>query len=218
MSLVLLLLLGSGAPSQGALAGLLETLAAAERGKDTLGSCAYSERTVIEELDGEGRVVGTVVREYAVVLGRERQRRVLTSERFEGEPSSAFRKRPDDEREEDARQRLAFHPDERARFSFELAQGAPGTLALRFAPETPDRHRLRGTALLDADSKRVRVVEGEPTRLPRFVDRLKLRYEFAATPCGDLPVRVRSEGEGGVLFVKKRFRTTTELSGHRVGR
>ena len=48
-----------------------------------------------------------------------------------------------------------------------------------------------------------------PSKLPALLDEFQLHMRFAQTPCGLQPVKLDMKGVGGLLFVKKRFRTST---------
>ena len=78
----------------------------------------------------------------------------------------------------------------------------------------PDR-RIVGTAWLDVKSGAPIVLEFEPRPLPKHVKDMRTRIRYRRTPDGGwYPVEMVTTGEGGFLFVKKRFRNKVELSKH----
>jgi len=204
------MLLSSTPETQSRLEALLQTLGQRELEREAR-TCRVLERTVVEELDGDGEVKGKVIREYTVTHDRTGPRRTLKSETFEGDPSGMFRQRPKEEKPEPS----PFHPKAQALYRFEL-EVKPGatTGTLRFTPKKLHERRMKGTAHVDLTSSHILSMKIEPSDYPMGLDALTMNVTLADTACGRQPVRVTTEGEGGILFLRVRFRSDTSLSGH----
>lgn len=85
----------------------------------------------------------------------------------------------------------------------------------RFEERVSRGRRIVGTAWLDAKSGAPVVLEFEPRPLPKHVKNMRTRIRYRCAPDGGwYPVEMVTTGEGGFLFVKKRFRNRIELSKH----
>ena len=174
-------------------------------------TCAFEERTVVHELDSDGKVKGSVIREYDVSLDAEGHRRVLKNESFEGDPSRLVKQRPKDSEEKP--HPGPFHPDERPHFQFELVSLDKGRAVIRYTPKEPHEKRMQGTVVVDVPKAMPLRMEMEPSKNPRFVKALKLDITLAQTACGPRMVKVTTRGSGGMLFFKARFHAETTLTG-----
>ncbi len=71
----------------------------------------------------------------------------------------------------------------------------------------------RGEATVDPDKGEVLEVRARPTKLPAFVDEIAFRLELGlVTRAGPTPSALEVDGEGGVLFYRKRVRIRTGFS------
>ncbi len=85
----------------------------------------------------------------------------------------------------------------------------------RFEEQVPGGRKIVGTAWLDVESGAPVVLEFEPRPFPKHVKAMRTRILYKSTGDGGwYPVEMVVSGEGGFLFVKKRFRSTIRLSKH----
>lgn len=205
----------AGAPE---LSSTLEALGREEARKDALGICRFVERVRVEELDSDGKVKGAVVREFAVERGVGTYRRTLLSEELTGELNGKLAERNDPTPEQVEASRSPFHPEAQRHYRFEgpTAEGE-GRVAVSFRPHAKHPQRLVGRAVIDAETERILSISGVPSKRPMFVDEVKVEVDFAPTACGVTMVRSRTRGEAGALFMKVRFRISSELREFRAG-
>lgn len=204
------LALGAEPERSAELEPLLDTLGRQEERRAAT-RCRLTERTVLEELDGDGKSKGKIIREFLVTQGQGEPSRELKSERFEGEPSSMFKQRPKQEKPHPG----PFNPSERPHYRYELlAAKDPGAAIVRFTPLKPHERRMRGTAIVELPSGTLKEVSLEPTKYPFYLDALRVKVLLGETACGHQPVRFQVYGRGGILFVKARFRSDTSLEEH----
>ncbi len=185
---------------------------------------AMTVTSVTEERDGKGRV--TFSRERVqrmaqqegkqaseLVLWRENGKDVTAEQRAEaqkrstegaGDKLSAFE--------------LPFTPENQPRHRFSVvgpdAQD-PRKLRLRFEPAgARDPQVLRGEALVDPESGHVLQLRFQPSKYPSMlIDRLDVEMDFRTHPeVGAVVSRLVVDGEGGLLFFKKRGRSTVTFS------
>ena len=226
MALFLLLSLPAFA-DEDPLAELLPRLAAAEQareqrrqGRTTLAT------TVWEELDDEGKTksrlesvernewregkrASTVVR--ATQDGKDITGKVR-EQRAKEEKARAERKEKHFQLDY-----LPFSPREQGRYRFEV-KGPDSRrhhlLRIAFAPkdgESPDG--LVGEALVDGSRGELLRISTRPTQLPKLADKVDITLEFDASGAqGRELSRILATGEGGVLFIKRRVRSTTTFS------
>lgn len=209
------------------LAELLPRLAAAEQareqrrqGRTTLAT------TVWEELDDEGR---TKSRLESVERNAWREgRRASTVVRATQDGKDVTGKvREQRAKEEKARAEskekqfqldyLPFSPREQGRYRFEVKgpdSRQPHLLRIAFAPrdgKSPDG--LVGEALVDGRRGELLRISTRPTQLPKLADKVDITLEFDTSGAqGRELSRILATGEGGVLFIRRRVRSTTTFS------
>lgn len=185
---------------------------------------AMTVTSVTEERDGKGRV--TFSRERVqrmaqqdgkqaseLVLWRENGKDVTAEQRAEAQKRSA----------EGAGDKLSafelpFTPENQPRHRFSVvgpdAQD-PTKLRLRFEPAGKrDPQVFRGEALVDPESGHVLQLRFQPSKYPSMlIDRLDVEMDFRTHPeVGAVVSRLVVDGEGGLLFFKKRGRSTVTFS------
>lgn len=180
-------------------------------------ACTLTERTVVEDLDDKGAPKGKVVREFRVTQREDGPLRALREEQIEGDPSALFTRKPEEQGEKP--KPGPFHPSQRSHYRYTL-DAAPGaeTATLRFVPRKPHADRPKGSAVVDLRGRKLVRLSVEPSKYPAFLDELRMQVTMRDTPCGRQPSHVVSEGEGGIMFMKARFRSDTQLSGHALAR
>lgn len=89
----------------------------------------------------------------------------------------------------------------------------PDLLHVHFEPKKASTKLMAGEAWVDEASASVRHLEVHPSINPTFVQKLEIRMDMTFDPeHGNLPSKMELEGEGGMLFIKKRFKATTLFS------
>ncbi len=211
--LLMALLLGA-TPNPPSLEALVTRLGEEEKARSAQ-TCAFVERTAVHELDSDGNVKGSVIREFDVTFEPTVHRRALRSETFEGDPSRLLKKRPEDTA--DKPQPGPFHPDEQPHYTYALVSHEGARAVIRYTPKEPHEKRMKGTAVVNVPKARLLRMEMEPSENPKFVKSLKMDVTLADTACGQRMVKVTAKGAGGMLFMKVRFRTESTISGFKPG-
>jgi hypothetical protein len=209
------------------LAELLPRLAAAEQareqrrqGRTTLAT------TVWEELDDEGK---TKSRLESVERNEWREgkrastvvRATQDGEDVTGKVREQRAKEQKDRAESKEKQfqldYLPFSPREQGRYRFEVKgpdSRQPHLLRIAFAPKdgkSPDG--LVGEALVDGSRGELLRISTRPTQLPKLADKVDITLEFDTSGAqGRELSRILATGEGGVLFIRRRVRSTTTFS------
>jgi hypothetical protein len=84
-----------------------------------------------------------------------------------------------------------------------------------FILKKKDASVIKGTAWLDAESGSPVVLRYTVSPLPRMLSQMKTTLHFARGPAGEGFVsEVSVEGVGGILFIKKSFRTVIAMDGY----
>ena len=184
--------------------------------------CAFREVIKTEELDDRDNVWGWM----AYVKDVEQQGLDLTSKVVEvntggHEIDSRMKPKRDEELTEDDKRRRRefrsqFYPDQQPKYRYTLQTAAdPRQVTITFEPKEPTPERFRGSAVVDVETAQLLSVDVVPAQLPAFISRLQTHLEFVDTACGRQLSRMKVRGAGGVLFVRKFFRSATERSDFR---
>jgi hypothetical protein len=213
------------------LPALLQRIGESTPGMDYLVKERVREMTVTsrtEERDGKGRVTHTY----------ERVRRMRHED---GKQTSELLRALDDgrdvtaERRAEAQKRAAEQQDAAKKeggLSFELPFTKENQARHRFTvlgPDAQDGRLLRvgfepagerdpqvmvGEALVDSQSGQVRQLRFRPSKFPSLlIDRLDVQMDFREQPgVGAVVSRLVVDGEGGLLFFKKRGRSTLRFA------
>jgi hypothetical protein len=108
--------------------------------------------------------------------------------------------------------KMPFRPEEQGKYAFTLkgpAPGDPSKLLIHFAPAgKPATELLVGHALVDPVKGEVLKMTSRPSKYPTFVSNGSGEIDYGATPFGPVIVRSSFQGEGGILFLRKRVRGT----------
>jgi len=180
---------------------------------------AMTVTSVTEERDGKGRVTQTRERVQRMeerdgkraselVLARDNGQDVTAQQRAEAE------KRGKEQADKSSSFELPFTPENQARHRFSIvgpdAQD-PSKLRLRFEPaDAPGPQVMQGEALVDPERGHVLQLRFRPSKFPSMlIDRMDVEMDFRAHPgVGAVVSRLGVEWEGGLLFFKKRGRST----------
>lgn len=201
---------------------LLDRLAEHQTRVDVfLGEASLVTTTTNREVDARGRPVHVIE-----VVTRTRQ--------VEGEEQVALVRVREDgvDRTDDYRRRGEI-PDGRSDGGSQINLGSPFSEALRrryrfgpvspvsaerphlirisFAPrETAAQGLLIGEAVVDVSRGEPLSITARPAVLPTLATRVDMKLEYGLrSPVGPLLSRVEADGEGGLLFIRKRVLSTT---------
>jgi len=114
--------------------------------------------------------------------------------------------------------KLPFAAGQQPKYDFFLAEADevhPGRVRIRFAPKNGEtaENLYVGEAWVDAKSATVLTMGFKPTKLPFLVSDVNVQLEFGAmTPIGPSVSTIALDGEGGLLFVRKRFRIRAKVA------
>lgn len=221
-----------------ALAPLLQRLAEAERARKARSEGRATETTIVtEELDKEGKpekrtemVLRRTVKDGQATT--ELVRQLVDGKDVTEEHRKKFEERQRERKAQAAKDKAAgkesrrglsfdmspFAAGEQPRYAFEplpaRPSDPPGHQRIALRPRgKAEETMLKGEALVDVAAGELVRFDGTLAKLPRFADRVQLTLEFGPTelPGRDL-TRTRMEGEGGLLFVRKRVRSDTRIA------
>lgn len=198
-----------------------------ERGR-TIEAFTGDARVVVEvradELDGDGKVVSTDLSRFRLVKkGGETVGTELLLKSKDGKDVTAEAKAEQQKKDEGEKKsvgfsaRSPFHPDQLAKYRFALLappKDEPGLVRIGFQPageKTPEL--VMGEATVDPATGELLASTMRPSKNPRFVDHLVMDLEYGAvTPAGRVLSRLTARGDGGFLFIRKRFAVVTTFS------
>lgn len=189
-----------------------------------LAQCTYTGTTRNEDLDSKGKPtsVSETIERISWENGAQRKQLVKASrdgldvtreETGRREKADTSREPPGKSKQQsttlalEAPTELANQP--RYRFSVAgTAPGQPGGLLVAFEPRGPATVDTNiGEALIDSSAASVSLIRFHPAILPAHTDSMSVAMEYAAPfQDGFALSSVTIEGEGGILFIHKRFR------------
>ncbi len=109
-----------------------------------------------------------------------------------------------------------FAPKEQPRYTFTALGSDPagaGRVRIGFAPKKAADMEMKGEAVVDSSTGRIRSMTMTPAKLPAMVQALEISMEYGnGTDDAPLLSVMKMHGEGGILFVKKRFRAVTTFT------
>ncbi len=112
--------------------------------------------------------------------------------------------------------RMPILADEQPRYAFEQlevdhADGARVRIA--FVPKVPDYDTIDGSIWVDTRTATVLSAAFKLSKTSMFLDDVHFKMEFgASTPVGPAVSTIVSDGQAGVVFLRKRFRVIATLS------
>jgi hypothetical protein len=93
----------------------------------------------------------------------------------------------------------------------------PAIVRIAFVPRIPADDTIEGSAWVDSRTGTLISAGFKISKPPVFVDYVHVQLEFgASTPLGPAISKVVADGNGGVLFFRKRFRVAATLSDYRL--
>jgi hypothetical protein len=116
--------------------------------------------------------------------------------------------------------RIPIRADEQGRYVFDQVETDGQDLTrvlLTFVPKERTAETIEGSAWVDAATGTIFSASFKLSRPPMFVDFVFFSLEFGVpTALGPAVSKVSIEGKGGILFLRKHFRATANLSDYRI--
>jgi hypothetical protein len=174
---------------------------------------AVTMTSTSEELDSDGKVVHTRVR--VIRTGKTDE---LISATDDGKDVTAEKKKKFEERAREHKEELKLDSPFAGKVQDKYVFGDlgpdkadPSLTRISFAPKEGKSEEVAiGEATVDAATGEPVRFQLRPSELPRFADHVLVRIELGAkSGVGRRVSKVSVEGDGGLLFIKKRFRATT---------
>jgi hypothetical protein len=186
---------------------------------------SYSIDGRMEMLDGEGkansvkemtaRVEANGVDAHFVVV-----RYVEDGEDKTADAQKEARKKAQERKSEHDSKHLSIPilAEEQPRYVFDQPESDPADPArvrITFVPKVPKDDTIEGSAWIDTRTANLISVGFKISKPPMFVDFVHVTLEFGApTPIGPAVSKVVADGDGGVLFFRKRFHAIATLSNY----
>jgi hypothetical protein len=178
----------------------------------------------VEELDKEGKVQHTQLVTLRLTVAKGAQRGEVLSASRDGQDVTEDEKKAQAERQAKADQdpkgrmgqrqqlTLPFAADAQPSYAFEVLgpdQHNPAYQRIAFSPRGKKSKDLWvGEAVVDPEAGQVKWLKQRPSELPAFVEHIDMVLEFyASTSEGSAISTVHMDGEGGLPFFKKKFRS-----------
>jgi hypothetical protein len=133
----------------------------------------------------------------------------------------AARRAQDRKAERDQKRfRIPILADEQPRYVFDQVEADPrdpAVVRITFVPRIPQDDTLEGSAWVDSRTGTLISAGFKISKPPIFVDYVHITLEFGApTSLGPAVSKVVADGNGGVLFFRKRFHVDATLSDYRL--
>jgi hypothetical protein len=130
------------------------------------------------------------------------------------------REREEKRKKEKKHIRIPLLATEQPRYVFdqvEVSPSDPSRVKISFVPRAPDDDTVEGSAWIDATTGSLISVGFKLSKTSMFVDYMHFTVEFGeTTKLGPAVSRVGVEGQGGILFFRKRFRGTAKISDYAI--
>lgn len=182
---------------------------------------SYTIEGRMENVDGNGNA--NVIKELKAHVDADGTIAKVTVERYtedgEDKTDEARKKARDRERKPATAKpkfRMPVLIEEQPRYVFDQVEvdGAdPSRVRIAFAPKVKDDDTIEGSAWVDTKTGTLISAGFKLSKTSMFIDHVNVTVEFGApTALGPAPSKVVMDGEGGVLFFRKRFRGSMTVS------
>jgi hypothetical protein len=186
---------------------------------------SYSIDGKMELLDRDGKP-GSVKEMNARVEADGKDARFVVVRYIEdGEDKTAdaqkdAQKRAQERKKEDKRRlSIPILPEEQPRYVFDQLESDPADptrVRITFVPKVPDDDTIEGSAWVDTKTANLISAGFKVSKPPMFVDYIHVTVEFGApTQFGPAVSKIIADGDGGLLFFRKRFHGFATLSNYR---
>ncbi len=116
--------------------------------------------------------------------------------------------------------RMPILAEEQPRYVFQQLEADtadPARVRIGFVPKVPDHDTIEGSVWVDTRTATPLSAGFKVSKTPVFVDYMHFQLQFGApTALGPAVSTVVVDGNGGVLFFRKRFHVTATLSDYRI--
>ncbi len=141
----------------------------------------------------------------------------------DGEDKTADAQKKARERAQERKSKKSFPipvlAEEQPRYDFEqieVDERDPALVRIAFVPKVPEDDTIEGSAWVDSRTAMLISVGFKISKPPMFVDYMHFTVEFGTpTVIGPAVSKVVADGEGGLLFFRKRFHAIATLSDYR---
>jgi hypothetical protein len=201
---------------------LLERLAhQAEAFAQVEKSASYRQETVIEELDGDGKVSSTETQVARVVNDGKTTRTVLEKCIRNGQDVTAEEQQKDHKDDVDVSISFPAFTSSPTDYTYDQVGVDPADatkVKIAFTPKKPTKETIEGTLWADTATGAVLSVGARFTKTPMFVDWAHFTVEFGAkTPLGPAMSRLDFEAKAGFLFLmRKHLRGSITMTDYQV--
>jgi hypothetical protein len=124
------------------------------------------------------------------------------------------------ERKSEKKFRIPVLADEQPRYVFDQVDvdpRDPAVVRIAFTPKVPEDDTIEGSAWVDSRTGALVSAGFKISKPPVFVDYVHVQLEFGApTSVGPAVSKLVAEGDGGVLFFRKRFHVSATISDYRL--
>jgi hypothetical protein len=214
------------------LASLLEGLAKHTDVLKPVYDRGFTRTTRIEELDKSGRpesVIETVERvtrndgrEERQLLRAVRDGKDVTEELRQKRAERAASGKSGGQQEVSFSAQSPFRRSEQPKYRFSLAgrdPGNPGRVRIAFEPKgQPSEAVVQGEAVVDAAAAVPVLIRFRPSVYPKHVQKMNMELQYGvSSELGPLLSAISVDAEGGLLFIKKRYRTKSTFSDYSAG-
>lgn len=214
------------APPDPALAGRLAAYAARLDSMRT--HATYTIDGELETLDRGGNPDSLKTLKARVEADGTFSRLVVASYAEDGEDRTEYARKKARERDEKRKKekdskkriRLPILASEQPRYVFdqvEVDPADPSRVKISFVPKVPADDTIEGSAWVDARTGGLISAGFKLSKTSMFVDYVHFTVEFGeTTSLGPAVSRVVVEGQGGILFFRKRFRGTARVTDYAI--
>jgi hypothetical protein len=186
---------------------------------------SYSIDGRMEMLDGEGKANSVKEMTARVEADGVDARFVVVRYVEDGEDKTAdaqkeARKKAQERKSEHDNKHLSIPilAEEQPRYVFDQLESDPADptrVRITFVPKVPKDDTIEGSAWIDTRTANLISVGFKISKPPMFVDFVHVTLEFGApTAMGPAVSKVVADGDGGLLFFRKRFHATALLSNY----
>jgi hypothetical protein len=189
--------------------------------------------SVMEELDGNGKVSSTMVEQARVEADGKAAHQVVEKAVKDGKDITAeeqekVKKEEAEEAESKKKGKNGDGPE--LAFPFSTTAGNdyvydqvnvdaadPTRVEIAFTPKKPSKHTVEGKAWVDTTTGTIISAGAKLSKPPTFVDWVHFTVELGAkTPLGPAMSHLTFEAKGGLLFIHKHVRGEVKLTDYRV--
>jgi hypothetical protein len=183
--------------------------------------------SVMEELDGDGKVSSTMIQQSRVEADGKTAHQILEKAVKDGKDVTAEeREKAKKEEAEETAKKDAKKGDPELAFPFSSATSGeynydqvsvdaadPTRVEIAFTPKKPSKRTVEGKAWVDTTTGTIISAGAKLSKPPTFVDWVHFTVELGAkTPLGPAMSHLTFEAKGGLLFIRKHVRGDVKMT------